>query len=393
MLQLSFVNFRKGSYLLVEGKVENDRFYIIQSGKVRASREVNIASDPPTVLGSGDFIGVIPCMSSHSQIETVVALTDVVVISVRKEQYPELIAKNSPVAMKILRTFATRTRVLNETLTQLTLKNILKVSPEQMYPIASFYEKMGKTDLAVYGYYQYMKECRNGQFIEKAKNRFITLKARSKAVYFEPTLDTVRNYPKDTMIFSECQSGQDMFIIQAGKVKISKFVDENEVILAVLERGDFFGEMALLENKPRSASAIAHEDCVLMVVNRKNFDQMVSTQSQLIARLTTTLADRLWAMSRQLTNAQLRDPIYKLFDMLALQLEKNRIPSGPGTNYQFDLTPYDLANMCGIPQEQQAVALGQFIKDNRVRLNANKIFISDCNELMKSAAFYRKQKN
>lgn len=113
-----------------------------------------------------------------------------------------------------------------------------------------------------------------------------------------------------------------MFIIQSGQVKISKVVDDNEVILAVLQRGDFFGEMALLENKPRSASAIAHEDCVLMAVNRKNFDQMVATQAQLITRLTITLAERLWSMSRQLTNAQLRDPMFKLFDMLALQLEK-----------------------------------------------------------------------
>ena len=78
--------------------------------------------------------------------------------------------------------------------------------------------------------------------------------------------------------------------------------------------------------------------------------------------------------------------------MLALQLEKNRVPLNKGSSYQFDLTPYDLANMCGIPQEQQAIALGQFIKDSRVRLVSNKIYIADCRELMKAAEFYRKQK-
>ena len=83
----------------------------------------------------------------------------------------------------------------------------------------------------------------------------------------EPTAETVRFYPKGTMVFSECQSGQDMFIIQDGQVKITKIVNGTEVILAVLKKGDFFGEMALLENKPRSASIIAFEDCYLMVVN------------------------------------------------------------------------------------------------------------------------------
>lgn len=386
------MNFRKDSYLLVEGKTENDRFYIIQSGKVHTFRRGDVLSDSGSVLGPGDFVGVVPCMSSHSQIETAVAATDVVVISVRRDQYQALISKNTPVAMKIIRTFANRMRTVNEILTRLTLENSMADSPERMYSIAAYYEKMGKTDLAVYGYYQYMKECPGGANIEKAKSRFVTLKARSHAVYFESPTGNLRNYPKDTMIFSEWQSGQDMFIIQSGQVKISKVVDDNEVILAVLQKGDFFGEMALLENKPRSASAIAHEDCVLMAVNRKNFDQMVATQAQLITRLTRTLAERLWSMSRQLTNAQLRDPMFKLFDMLALQLEKNRVPLGKTASHQFDLTPYDLAHMCGIPQEEQAIVLAQFIKDPRVRLVANKIYIADCRELMKASEFYRKQK-
>ncbi len=391
MLQLSFVNFRKDSYIFVEGNSNNDRFYIIQSGTVRTTS--SSADSTGTTYGPGDFIGVIPCMASHSQIETAIAATDISAISVKKEQYPALIAKNTPVAMKIIRTFATQMRSVNELLTQITLKNTLQSTPDQMYSIAAFYEQMGKNNLAVYGYYQYMKECPTGENVDKAKKRFVTLKSRSQAVYFEPSTETVRVYPKDTMIFSECQSGNDMFIIQSGQVKISKVVNENEVILAVLQKGEFFGEMALLENKPRSASAIAHEDCTLMVLNKSNFNQMVATQPQLIARLTTTLAERLWSMSRQLANSQLRDPQFRLLDMLALQLEKNHIPTGPGTNYQFDLTLYDLANMCGIPKEQQAVVLGQFIKNSQIKLKENKIYVSDCQTLMKDSEFYRKQKH
>ncbi len=390
MLQLSFVNFRKDSYIFVEGNSTNDRFYIIQSGTVRTSSS---SGEPGSTYGPGDFVGVIPCMASHSQIETAIAVTDIAAISVKREQYPGLIAKNTPVAMKIIRTFATQMRSVNELLTQLTLKDKLESTPDQMYSIAAFYEQMGKNNLAVYGYYQYMKECPNGENVEKAKKRFVTLKARSQAVYFESSSETIRVYPKDTMIFSECQSGNDMYIIQSGQVKISKVVNENEVILAVLQKGEFFGEMALLENKPRSASAIAHEDCTLMVLNRNNFVQMVATQPQLIARLTTTLAERLWSMSRQLTNSQLRDPQFRLLDMLALQLEKNRIPTGTGTSYQFDLTLYDLANMCGIPKEQQAIVLGQFIKNAQIKLKNNKIYVSDCQTLMRDSEFYRKQKH
>ena len=57
-----------------------------------------------------------------------------------------------------------------------------------------------------------------------------------------------------TMIFSDFQPGSEMFIIKEGSVKISKVTNDTEVTLAILKQGDMFGEMALLENKPRSAS-------------------------------------------------------------------------------------------------------------------------------------------
>ena len=194
------------------------------------------------------------------------------------------------------------------------------------------------------------------------------------------------------MIFSEAQAGADMFIIQKGEVAISKVVNGNEVVLALLKRGDMFGEMALLENKPRSANAIAHSDCVLMVVNRSNFNQMVSTQPQMIAKLTTTLADRLWSMYRQLDNASLSEPHAKMIDMLCLQVEKQRIELGTTkVSLQTEITPKDLANMCGLPNNQQPMAISQLNNDSNVNIVAGKIFIKDVLELTKQAAFYRKQ--
>ncbi|MBM7023659.1 Crp/Fnr family transcriptional regulator [Treponema sp. Marseille-Q4523] len=394
MLQLSFVNFRKGSYLVVEGKAESDRFFIIQSGNVRCFKATDAPGGPIKLLGPGDFVGVIPCMSGHSQIETVIAITDVTGISVRRDQYPELIMRNTPVAMKIIRTFANGMRSMNETLTKLTLNNVVADTPEHIFDVADYYDKAGFSDIAVYAYYQYLKACPRGLNAGRAKERFIVLKERTHAVYFESTPDLMRVYPKSTMIFSESQNGPDMFIIQEGQVKISKVVDGNEVTLAMLKKGDMFGEMALLENKPRSASAIAHEPCKLMAVNRQNFDLMVATQPQLISRLTTMLADRLWSMYRQIDNANLHDPLHKLIDILALQVEKTKINlSQQNVQYQTDLTPYDLANMCGIPKEQQAESLIRLQSDSHVRFVNGKILVPDCRELVKQAAFYRKQNN
>lgn len=388
MLQLSFVNFRKDSYILVEGKKENDRFYIIKSGKVRCFKSVDPSNISTKELTVGDFVGVIPCMSSHNQIENAIALTDVVCISVKKDQYPELIEKNTPVALKIIKTFANRMRTLNEILTQLAFKNISMNTSEHIFEVAEYYNSVKKYDIASYAYYRYLKECPQGINFDKAKIELARLKNSTKAVYFEPTQELTRFYPKDTMIFSESQNGPDMFVIQDGQVSITKVTDGKEVVLAVLGRGDMFGEMALLENKLRSASAIAHEDCKLMVVNRLNFNQMVCSQPQLVARLTTTLSERMWATYRQLDNINLRDPYQKLLDILALQLEKIHKFSG---SFKTELTVEDLMNMCAIPKNIQASVKFQFMETAPVKFIDSKVFIPNCVEILKQAAIYRKQ--
>ena len=392
LLQLQICRFPKGSYIIVEGKSDSDRFFIIQQGGVQCYKSTG-SGTAPVLLGAGDFVGVVSCMSGHLQIETAIAATDVVAIAVKREQYPDLIVNNTPVALKIIKTFANRMRVMNEMLTKATLNSVVQESYEQIFKVAQFYEKAHKVDIATYAYYQYLKSRPTGPNAETAKQRFLALKSRAHPVYLEPSTETIREYPQNTMIFSESQPGKDMYIIQSGEVAISKVVNGNEVTLAVLKKGDMFGEMALLENKPRSASAIAHSDCRIMVVNIANFNQMVATQPQMISRLTTTLAERLWSMYRQLDNANIRDPLAKMLDMLSLQIEKQKIQLDTlgSKQKQTELTPKDLATMCGIPNNLQPKAVYDFQQDSHVKIVEGKIFIKDMLELSKQAAFYRKQ--
>ena len=393
MLQLGMVTFTQNSYILVEGTPATDRFYILQSGKVRCYHETQLPGNSNVMLGPGDFVGVIPCMTGHSQTETVVAVTNVTAIIVKREQYPELIAHNTSVAMKIIRAFSRNMRSLNDNLTKITLKKTSIETPEHLFTTASYFQKIGNFEAAVYGYYQYLKQCPNGQSIDDAVKYFKALKPKVNAPYLESTSDLLRVYAKGNMIFSECQTGADMFIIQEGSVRISRVVDGSEVTLALLKKGDMFGEMALLENKPRSACAIAHENCKLMTINRANFDQMVATQAQLIARLTTTLADRLWSMYRQLVNTQLKEPREKMVDMLALQIEVKKITVAKGTGYNTDLTPNDIAKLCGYTDSEANTPIEFFIRDQNVRIIEGKIYVPDVAELVRQAAFYRKQNN
>ncbi|HNQ96481.1 MAG: cyclic nucleotide-binding domain-containing protein [Spirochaetales bacterium] len=395
MLQLAFVNFRKGSYILVEGKVESDRFYIIQGGKVQITKDTEVvAEEGGNILGPGDFIGVVSSMSGHSQIETAMAITDVTLISVRRDQFSELIEKNTPVAMKIIYSFTRKMRYLDEALTRITLKKNVESDITHLFNIGEYYAKLSKYNLALYAYYHYLKNAPNGPYAAVARERFMALKSMGVSVTtacLEPKPgEMTRLYTEETIVFCECQPGAELYIIQKGQVKITKIVDKNEVLLAVLKAGDMFGEMALLENKPRSASAIALEGTQLLAVNRQNFNQMVSTQPQLIARLTTTLADRIWLMYKQLANTLITDPIGRMYDMLVIQLEKSKIPFQTARSYTFDFGPNELANMCGIVKEDAQRVISEFMREPIVRLTDERISVADMSELSKQNAYRKK---
>lgn len=391
-LQLSIVNFNKDAYIIVEGKQRADNFYIIRTGKVRISKEVEVVEEEGgNILGPGDFFGVVSTMSSHSHIETAQALTDVSLISVHRDQYGLLIEKNSPVAMKIIEGFSRRMRYLDEALARLTNKSSRENDPNHLFEVAEYYAKQNQYNLAYYAYYHYVKLFPKGEFMQKAMERMAKIQPYAKPVFLDGSDTTfTRTYPKNTMIFAESMPGKELYIIQKGSVKISKLVGGTEVLLAVLKPGDIFGEMSLIENKPRSASAIAYEDTVLLAVNKDNFARMVTTQPQIIARLTQLLAERIWFIYKQLANTLLKDPVAKMYDALLIQLEKARVPIRSGESYTFDIGPKELINMVGLPMAEGNNALRVLLQNPRIKAVDNRIFTSDVEEILKQANYYRK---
>ncbi len=392
-LQLAMVNFKKGAYIVVEGKQNADYFYILRNGNVRISKEVEIVEEEGgNVLSPGDFFGVVSTMSSHSHIETAQAINDVTLISVHRDQYGLLIEKNTPVAMKIIQGFSRKLRYLDQAHTRLTLKSSGKEDSSHLFKVGEYYARQSQYNQAFYAYYQFIKNCPEDPNIQVAKERMAKIKPYAKAVYLDSSIEEFnRVYPKNTMIFSEGQPGQELYIIQKGSVKITKIVNNNEVLLAVLKPGDIFGEMSILENKPRSASAIAYEDATLLAVNQANFERMVTTQPQIITRLTQLLAERIWFIYKQLANTQLGDSLGRLYDALWIHLEKNRVPIRAGEPYTFDFGPKDLINMVGLdPTKEGNSVVKQMFTNNKFKLIDNKIHTTDLEEIEKQAKYYRK---
>ncbi len=116
---------------------------------------------------------------------------------------------------------------------------------------------------------------------------------------------------KDTVIFKEGDAGDRCYIITAGEVRISKFIPNiGEEALAVLKTGDYFGEMALIDNFPRSAHAIANTDLDVLAITKTDLDKVLIRDREMGYKL-------LWAFTRTLSK-RLRETNEKMAGFLAM---------------------------------------------------------------------------
>jgi len=101
------------------------------------------------------------------------------------------------------------------------------------------------------------------------------------------------DYGAGEIIFHEGDLGTEMYIISEGKVEILNRLGEDDRVLAVLEKGDFFGEMSVLEDLPRAATARALTDARLLQINGSTFDQMLQGNPEIAVRMMRKLSRRL----------------------------------------------------------------------------------------------------
>ncbi len=102
-----------------------------------------------------------------------------------------------------------------------------------------------------------------------------------------------RDYKDGDTIFEENSIGKEMYIILTGNAKVIKKKDGVETTLATLEEGDFFGEMSLFDNNPRSATVMALGDVKLLEINQKNFLKKISRDPSLAFRMFEKMSQRI----------------------------------------------------------------------------------------------------
>jgi CRP/FNR family transcriptional regulator, cyclic AMP receptor protein len=119
---------------------------------------------------------------------------------------------------------------------------------------------------------------------------------------------TRRNFPKGRMMVAEGEPSQSLYILLSGRAKVQRSDSEGkEVILAVLGPGEFFGEMSLIDDAPRSASVITLESCDFMAINKESFKAMISQSTEMCLQIMKGLVKRLRGADQKIETLALLD--------------------------------------------------------------------------------------
>jgi CRP-like cAMP-binding protein len=150
-----------------------------------------------------------------------------------------------------------------------------------------------------------------------------------------------REYQPGDVLFREGESGEVMFVIQSGAVRISKEVDGEQKVLAVLGPGEFVGEMAILNAKPRAATATVVEETRCLVIEARMLESMIAKNSEIAIRLIKKLAKRLDSANALVEILMHRDPKARV--MLALARHAESFGERTEEGIRIRLSPEDIA--------------------------------------------------
>jgi len=154
-----------------------------------------------------------------------------------------------------------------------------------------------------------------------------------------------KEYLAGEVLFREGEPGDVMFVIQSGVVRITKTVGREQRPLATLGRGEFIGEMAILNSKPRTATATVMEDARCLIIGAKTLETMVSTNSEIALRLVKKLARRLDAADELIQLLLNPDPEARV--MLGLKRHAEAYGEETETGIMVHVSPEELAREVG----------------------------------------------
>jgi CRP-like cAMP-binding protein len=185
-------------------------------------------------------------------------------------------------------------------------------------------------------------------------------------------------------IFFQGDRGDALYIIESGRVRIYVLAEDGqEVSVNLCNRGDLFGEMALIDQQPRSATAVAMEDTELLVLSSIHFYHHLRESYQLALNIMSTLSVRLRATTQEVQTLTSLDVSERIVRKLLQLAQRQGTSTQEGIRIRGRLTQTELASLISASRESTNRAMRALVRRGLIDVRHGRIILLEPKELAK----------
>ena len=397
------LQYNPGSLIYAQGD-DADKVFILQNGKVSLVYEdIETGNDARDHLLPGEFFGLKSALGRYPRQENAIVLTDSVVMAFTIPEFEALVTSNTRIIMKMLKVFSQQLRRIHSQVSSLLATGEVKPD-EGLFAIGDKYLKNMRYSHAKYIFTRYLTLYPKGPKAAQAARNLQTVSSgrsqsqkpaqnaapkdahppandsASMAIDLTAFARFTRVFQPEEIIFSEYETGDAFYLIQSGRVKLIKNTGEFERTLDILQPVEMFGEMAILENSPRSATAIAMDEVKVLELNSQNFELLMLGNPQIALKLMRIFCKRIYDSRRRFMILALPNPQSKVADVFLMLDETQAHIDKTGDCREFQTTVEDIAHWAGMSVSQAQETLSYFVAQHRLEIFPDHMLVKNIND-------------
>ena len=393
------MQYTKGSVIYFEGD-HDDRVFIMQAGAV-VLQSTDIETGAPVIeqVKSGEFFGVKSAFGHFGREETATALVPTIAVALTVQEFEVLFSNNKQLIMKMLRVFSNQLRQIHRK-TESILNNVAADQQSGMLSVAkSFYDdEQYRSAADVYlkfltRYPQYPRKEEIAKLYNDCKMRYERMAAAGRRGILDTPVESddgslkvfslpaferfAKEYEPGQVIIAEYEPGDSFYLIQSGRVQLVKCVNGTSKNLDILKPGEFFGEMAILDKSPRSATCMAAGHVKGLEFNKENFELLITGNPQTALVLLKLFCKRIYDQKRRFRILCIKDLQARLADVFLMLDEMNPVVNVAEKTRRFNVTLSDMAHWSGLSQEVTRDEINKLIEKRKIEVYDSYIVVSN----------------
>lgn len=393
------MQYSKGSIIYFAGD-RDERVFILQKGCVVIST-TDIETNLPVTeqIKTGEFFGVKSALGHFPREETATVLMDSVCLSLTVQEFENIFSSNKAVIMKMLRVFSNQLRQIHKKTEEILNKGQDINQQTGMMSVAqAFYNDeswRSCADVCI----NYLKRYPTATNKEAVAKMYTTANARAQKAGLTASMEAgadassndqalklfelpafsrfAKKYEPGQVIITEFEPGDSFYLIQSGNVQLVKCVNGQNKNLDILKPGEFFGEMAILDNSPRSATCLAEGPVQCLEFNKANFEILITGNPQIALNILKLFCKRIYDQKRRFKILVIQDLQARVADVFCMLDEMNPNSNPNDRQRRFNVTIQEVAHWAGLSLEQTRDEVNRFVSSRKLMVYDTNMVVSN----------------